>query len=58
MKYQQSKNNKTQSRTPSQRLRAVLYRLWEIEKQPGEDFDKYYKRKMEEIINWVKRKLP
>lgn len=43
-------------KTPSQRLRAVLYRYWEQNK-PTEDFDSYYKRKMEEIINYIKDKL-
>jgi hypothetical protein len=44
--------------TQSQRLRATLYRLWEVEKYPDETFDEYYKEHMEKIINWVKSKLP
>ena len=54
------------TKTPSQRLRAVLYRLWEqlSPKEKDEngatkyvDFDLCYKRKMNEIINHLKTKL-
>lgn len=53
-------------KTPSQRLRGVVYKLWE-KVQPKQmngngqmeqvDFDLYYKRKMNEIINHLKTKL-
>ena len=54
------------TKTPSQRLRSVLYILWE-QTQPKEvgpdgntvyvDFDLFYKRKMNELIRFVKDKL-
>lgn len=43
-------------KSPSQRLRAVLYIYWE-QYMPTKDFEEYYKRKMENIINLVKSKL-
>jgi hypothetical protein len=55
-----------EEKTPSQRLRNVLYVLWE-QQQPKEtnsqgvttyiDFDLYYKRKMNELITFIKNKL-
>lgn len=44
------------SKTPSQRLRAVLYRLWE-QSRGGTDFESYYRIKMEGIIDQLKGKL-
>ena len=43
-----------QGRTPSQRLRAVLYRRWEQEGRAG-DAEGYYERAMEGIIEGAKR---
>jgi len=43
-------------KTPSQRLRGVLYVLWEQTK-PTKTFDEFYRTKMENIINWAKEKL-
>ena len=43
-------------KTPSQRLRAILYLLWKVEKQGTAD--EFYKRKMEEVIEHFKTKLP
>ena len=43
-------------KTPSQRLRAVLYVLWEQTK-PQEEFEPYYRRQIEKIIDSVKSKL-
>jgi|TARA_R110000824_G_scaffold13251_6_gene57715 hypothetical protein len=55
-----------ENKTPSQRMRNVLYVLWE-QQQPKEtspegtttyvDFDLFYKRKMTELINFIKNKL-
>lgn len=55
-----------ETKTPSQRMRNVLYRLWEKE-QPTEvgpdggtqyvEFDLYYRRKMNNIIEHLKTKL-
>lgn len=44
------------TKTPSQRLRAVLYRLWEQGKS-GTDFESFYRIKMEAIIEQLKGKL-
>ena len=43
---------------PSQRLRAVLFRLWEQDSQGYKDFNLYYDFKMNEIIKHFKSKLP
>ncbi len=43
-------------KTPSQRLRNVLYVLWEQSTQEKE-FKEFYKDKLEEIINHFKSKL-
>lgn len=44
------------AKTPSQRLRAVLFILW---KQTGDldDFERFYHLKMEALINSIKMKL-
>ncbi len=44
------------SKTPSQRLRAVLYRLHE-QSRSGTDFESFYRIKMEGIIDQLKGKL-
>lgn len=43
-------------KTPSQRLRAVLYRLWE-QHSAGTDFESFYRVRMEQIIDQIKQKL-
>lgn len=43
-------------KTPSQRLRAVLFVLWEQKGKDG-DFESYYRSKMETIIESLKGKL-
>lgn len=43
-------------RTPSQKLRAVFYKLWRVSDQPG-DFKDYYNQKMERLIEHFKEKL-
>ncbi len=43
-------------KTPSQRLRATLFVLWEQTKQTT-NFEQYYREKMEDFINKVKEKL-
>ena len=43
-------------KTPSQRLRAVLFVLWEQSKKTG-DFDTFYKQKLEQFIDRVKENL-
>lgn len=44
-------------KTPSQRLRGVLYRLWELNNEGYRDFNLYYNFKMEGFINHLKAKL-
>lgn len=45
-------------KTPSQRLRNVLYVLWEQKyKKDYKTFDAFYKVQVEKIIDWVKQKL-
>jgi len=44
-------------KNPSQRLRAVLYRLWEQGNEGYKDFNLYYQFKMEGFINHLKSKL-
>ena len=44
-------------KSPSQRLRNVLYRVWEKNDQGYKDFDVYYPIKVDEIINHFKNKL-
>ena len=46
-----------QQKTPSRRLRAVLYRNWEQNKEGYEDFQLYYNFKVEKIITHYKDKL-
>lgn len=43
-------------KTPSQRLRAVLYAAWQ-QRKPGGDWQDYYERQMGRIIEYVKDKL-
>jgi hypothetical protein len=43
---------------PGQRLQAVFYRLWEIDKQGYVDFHLYYRFQMEKLIEHFKTKLP
>lgn len=43
--------------TPSQRLRAVLYVLWKETDGTGE-FEDFYKRRMNSIIDKIKEKFP
>lgn len=43
-------------KTPSQRLRAVIYRLWE-QSGTGADFESYYRIKMDNIIEQLKERL-
>lgn len=43
-------------KTPSKRLRAVLFRLWH-QRKVEEPFDVWYRKQMEVIIDKVKEKL-
>lgn len=46
----------TKKKSPSQRLRAVLYRYWE-QVQSNVDFDRYYETKLTEITEHYRSKL-
>lgn len=41
----------------SQRLRAVMYKNWEIDNKGFSEFETYYKSQMEKLINHFKSKL-
>jgi hypothetical protein len=45
-------------KTPAQRLRNTLFRLWEHNSEGYADFNLYYQFKMEGLINHFKSKLP
>ncbi len=45
------------TKTPSQRLRGVLFRLYEQTKDGSEDFEQYYRRQMEKLIEHVKARI-
>lgn len=45
-------------KTPSQRMRGVLYRNWEINDEGYKVFEDFYKAKYEIMINHWKKKLP
>lgn len=44
-------------KSPSQRLRAVLWRVWSENMDKYRDFDDYYQHEMERIIEHYKTKL-
>lgn len=44
-------------KSPSQRLRAVLYRMWEQDKNGYNDFNLFYLNRMEQLIEHFKTKL-
>ncbi len=44
-------------KSPSQRLRDVMYRLWEQKPEGYKDSDSFYKYKMEHIISTYKSEL-
>jgi hypothetical protein len=47
----------TNAKTKSQRLRAVMFRLWEQQPEGFKDFDVFYNSKMEVLIEHFKAKL-
>jgi hypothetical protein len=44
-------------KTPGQRLRAVLFVLWNQQGRPGDTFDSWYSTVMERLIDGYKAKL-
>lgn len=53
-----SVSTERESKTPGQRLRAVLYVAFQHQHKSGETFDQYYSRHIEDYINEVKSTLP
>lgn len=47
----------TEGKSPSKRMRNVLYRLWEQDNQGYEDFELWYKWHMNRLIESLKSKL-
>lgn len=45
-----SRTTKEPKKTPSQRLKAVYYILWEQDKEGFEEFEAYYDNKVEKLI--------
>jgi hypothetical protein len=45
-------------KTHSQRLRNVLYRMWEHDDKGFENPDEHYEEHMEKLIDFCKNKLP
>ena len=50
-------SEKTDGKTPSQRLRAVLFVYWKQHKQKEIEFDIFYVRYMNRLIDQIKEKL-
>lgn len=48
-------DKEVKTKSPSQRLRGVLYRLWEMDRQW--EFEQFYDSMMEKIIDHYKSKL-
>lgn len=44
-------------KSPGQRMRAVLYKLWQQNNEGYKDFQLYYNFKMENFINHLKSKI-
>jgi hypothetical protein len=44
-------------KTPSQRLRAVLYRVWQQDGKGFADFEAFYQAQMDKLIEFYKGKL-
>lgn len=45
-------------KSPSQRMKAVIYRLWEQNNEGYSDSDQHYLVKMNQLIEALKNKLP
>ena len=51
------KSDEVVGKTPSQRIRNVLYILWTKDNEGFQDFDSYYRFKAEKYISWLKNKI-
>lgn len=47
----------TGQKTQAQRLRGVIYRIWDQKNKPGGDFESYYRSYMERLIEREKANL-
>lgn len=54
---EQLKSEEVPGKTPSKRLRNVLYVLWKQENEPEGAYEPYYMKTMERLINHFKDKL-
>lgn len=45
------------SKTPSKRIRAVLYRIFESKYPEKKDFETYYRMRMEKLIEKLKQEI-
>lgn len=45
------------TKSPAQKMRAILYLLWKQEPEGFKDSESYYRAKMDRIINALKEKL-
>lgn len=44
-------------KTPSERLRAVLFLMWQAKKDEWPEFDGFYRSRMEKIIEQLKERI-
>lgn len=44
-------------KSPSQRLRSAMFKWWESQGKPNDDFELFYRMNMEKLIDWVKAKI-
>ncbi len=44
-------------KSPSQRLKAVYFKLWEQDPEGFEAFELFYESKMEKLINYFKKMI-
>ena len=50
-------SGKGEGKSPSQRLRAVLYVMWEQKGKPTDTFEEYYRIQMEKVLEQLKSRL-
>ena len=52
-----SRTRRTEKESPSKKLRAIFYNLWEQNKEGFTEFDPYYDNKMYKLISHYKKLL-
>lgn len=50
-----SRTRKPKKESPSKRLKAVFYKLWEQDSESYKEFEDYYAVKLEKLINHYKK---